>query len=951
MAGTRFCDDEVSDKSVYKTFARTKPANSEVAYAVVEVFKQFGWTRCSIVSSDDPNFVGITNLVLRLFQESVIEVTNHHIFPGGYIPHYFIYKYEEWYHVIENLRKNTRIYLFIGKIIHHRDFILHMYRAGVYDNQDSIVVATSVEHMYQGLQGYSIGWYDTEDDELAREALRYSLLVEFRQPLADFDVYNAFAEEYARRTEYIFGGDGFGDMDNKAYFLYDAAMQLCRAMNLTLLNGGNIRDASTVMSYILNSTYQSEFGREAYINENGDAIGVYDLKSWRLYDMVTHFHFGKYFEEELTIGVDYGMVPIAAIARDSMTQYWVYDDTLYGGTIDWPGGQVPLDMPPCGFFNELCPTTDLTLPIVLPLCGVLLCTGLAIFYVYRKRKYEAELDSVVWKIHWDDLNIRGDHRKSQALSMKSMIMSTVSLIHNQEEQQIFTKVASYKGNICAIKAVNKHHIDLNRTARTELKEMRDMHHDNVNKFIGACVDRHHICILMEYCPKGSLQDILENDDMKLDHMFLASLIADLMKGMIYIHAGPIKSHGNLKSSNCVVDHRWVLQITDYGLHEFKKGQLLVDDSEYSQYSRLLWTAPEHLRQGKHMPQDGSQKGDVYSFSIILQEIYARAQPYHLNEEDPHDIIKKVKAGSDPPYRPDVSDVNEVAPECVLSTMRQCWDEDPNERPDFLHVRELLKPLQEGLKSNILDNMITLMERYTNNLEELIEERTDDVKREKKKIDSLLNRMLPPSISRQLMKGVQVEPEVYETATLFFSDIVGFTKLSAASTPIQVVNMLNDLYTLFDSTVANYDVYKVETIGDAYVLVSGLPIRNGINHAGQIASAAWHLLEGVQTFQVPHRPDVVLQLRIGIHSGYCVAGVVGLKMPRYCLFGDTVNAAARMESSGLPMEVHVSPECKGLLDQIGGYTLEERGLVNIPGTGEIVTYWMKGQDLRYKVERK
>lgn len=100
------------------------------------------------------------------------------------------------------------------------------------------------------------------------------------------------------------------------------------------------------------------------------------------------------------------------------------------------------------------------------------------------------------------------------------------------------------------------------------------------------------------------------------------------------------------------------------------------------------------------------------------------------------------------------------------------------------------------------------------------------------------------------------------------------------------------------------MYKVETIGDAYMVVSGLPKRNGNIHAGEIASMSLHLLDAIKQFRIRHRPQDVLKLRIGIHSGSCVSGVVGLKMPRYCLFGDTVNTASRLESSGEGMGIYI-----------------------------------------------
>ncbi|XP_078389900.1 retinal guanylyl cyclase 1-like [Cetorhinus maximus] len=501
-----------------------------------------------------------------------------------------------------------------------------------------------------------------------------------------------------------------------------------------------------------------------------------------------------------------------------------------------------------------------------------------------------------------------------------------------------SNVAIYEGDWVWLKKImSGSFTEIKPSTKSVFSRIREMRHENVNSFLGLFHDCGILAIVAEHCSRGSLEDLIAKEDMKLDWMFKSSLLLDLIKGMKFLHLRNLV-HGRLKSRNCVVDGRFVLKVTDYGYNELLEVQKVTRMEPNSKDQ--LWTAPELLRDS-HLERKGTFRGDVYSFSIIMQELIVRAPPFSMLELPPNDIIKKVQ--KPPPLcRPSVS--VELAPLECIQIMKQCWSEQPERRPNFNQIFDQFKNINKGKKTNVIDSMLRMLEQYSSNLEDMINERTEELEIEKQKTDQLLTQMLPHSVAQALKTGVPVEPEHFEQVTIYFSDIVGFTTISAMSDPIEVVDLLNDLYTLFDAIIGSHDVYKVETIGDAYMVASGLPNRNGTRHAAEISNMSLDILSSIGTFKMRHMPDVPVRIRIGLHSGPCVAGVVGLTMPRYCLFGDTVNTASRMESTGLPYRIHLNESTVSILKSLNmGYKIDLRGKTELKGKGIEDTFWLVGRE--------
>ncbi|MFN8360092.1 MAG: adenylate/guanylate cyclase domain-containing protein [Candidatus Kapaibacterium sp.] len=207
-------------------------------------------------------------------------------------------------------------------------------------------------------------------------------------------------------------------------------------------------------------------------------------------------------------------------------------------------------------------------------------------------------------------------------------------------------------------------------------------------------------------------------------------------------------------------------------------------------------------------------------------------------------------------------------------------------------------------------------------------------------EELLHNVLPPSIAEKILGGTKLIAEKIPSVSVLFADIVNFTKLSQRITPEELVEGLDRIFSEFDALAEKHGLEKIKTIGDAYMVVSGAPVPRS-DHAEAMAHFAFDMVEAMKEFRSISTGEEI-QVRIGIHSGEVVAGVIGKKKFAYDLWGDAVNTASRMESHGEAGKIHVSEEFMHALSlsSFQSFCFQERGEMEIKGKGRMQTYFME-----------
>jgi class 3 adenylate cyclase len=217
---------------------------------------------------------------------------------------------------------------------------------------------------------------------------------------------------------------------------------------------------------------------------------------------------------------------------------------------------------------------------------------------------------------------------------------------------------------------------------------------------------------------------------------------------------------------------------------------------------------------------------------------------------------------------------------------------------------------------------------------LLLEQKEIIERERERSEKLLRNVLPDKVADELKQSGKTEPETFDQVTVYFSDLVGFTDKSSRLEPKILIAELNEIFTAFDHIVEKHQCERIKTIGDAYLCVSGMPVKDS-RHADNIVQAAREIIDYLRDRN--GKSKIKWEVRIGVHSGKVVGGVVGVKKYIYDVFGDTINTASRMEANSEPMKINVSEATYRLIKD--KYSFLEREPFEIKGKGVLKMYFL------------
>ncbi|CAJ0958041.1 unnamed protein product, partial [Mesorhabditis belari] len=619
--------------------------------------------------------------------------------------------------------------------------------------------------------------------------------------------------------------------------------------------------------------------------------------------------------------------------------------------------QLPPAIPLCGFDGLSCSNRL----IYLAVAAILFVLSVPLSLAWYFQKKEHELQKMSWRIGHNQVRFNGSNDLGSSAASEKLRLSSFrtnslacstfgSLGESCKIAQVFGKKVTVKSYF------QRRPVDISRKDMEHLNELHSLTHSNINSFVGISFDSGtELLVLWTFCTRHSLEDLFFIKEHKLGRNFLASFLRQILRGLHHIHNSPLRCHGALFLSNCVVDSYWVVKLTDFGIRPFIKEKVKQKDlfelpilvNELPR--KFLQHSPEFLSELLAMNElpIGNHQTDIYQMGMIIYQILFRQIPFSEYRHPMEEVIKKIIDQKDSkatiPLRPKVPEETEYTLR-LRSIMQQCWIGKAAQRPTLSKIQDaLFREFGAESKGTLMDSMIAMVDEYSNHLEEIVEQRTEEIQSLQKRTEHLLYQLLPRTVADQLREGRPVPPQLHQAVSLLAVDVCDFTTLCENSTPLQIIEMLNRLYGKFDCFVEKYQAFKVENVGDAYLLISGIPKVDHYQHLVEVCRLALKFREfALNDYKIPHHPEKKLRLKMGINSGPLASGILGIAAPRFCVFGDTVNLTFRMAATCEPDKIQVNEiTARIILEKFSSeFHLEERGVVDIKGKGKQTTFYIK-----------
>lgn len=462
---------------------------------------------------------------------------------------------------------------------------------------------------------------------------------------------------------------------------------------------------------------------------------------------------------------------------------------------------------------------------------VLLVFAFGLYYKRTKRIRET-----FWLIDKEEISLhygKGIQTNAGGTSVHSVVSEVAAAISGSVTGRMVdagyfnNKIAHWKRNDTTVvlqSTTLKHLTNWNSKTKLLIGDFtKSFTHPNICPLYGIVILDKHPNLVHQHCIKGTLNYVLTTCPYHLSADVKFKLAEDVLLGLKYLHQKGIV-HGKLNSLTCQVDGMWNVKVAEWALYSISSNlssqwfSWNVNDLDNDETLIIyLYTDPNTVP-----PNKPTFSGDIYSYGMLLVQIFTRKLPYaeevELSANNYHQIIgdtlKHVQLV--PEMNP-----NDV-PSGIQMLVRKLIGSEVF-RPDLPKIVSQIHKMRERSNKSIVDIMMQTIENYVEELEDKVAERTSELMDMTQQMKELLYELLPPQIAEKFIKRQYVEPEFYDCVTIFFSDIVGFTTISAKSSPLQVMSFLNELWQLFDKTIEQYDVYKVDTIGDAYMVASGYTI--------------------------------------------------------------------------------------------------------------------------------